>query len=174
MKKRIFLALELPKDVRRKLKKYFNKSLPVRWVNPENLHVTLNFLGEIDDLQLAQVLEIVQTVSGRHPQTEITLEKIIPFKYMIWAQVKNNPELQSLYEDLNQEFTAANIGRRQHQSYRPHINLARANQDTVSIQPEIALSNLRFSAKDVVVFQSILKADGPEYISLDAFALLSK
>ena len=50
-RRRIFIAINLPEDIKRELAAYDQKwsDLPVRWTEKENLHITLEFLGYLTD-----------------------------------------------------------------------------------------------------------------------------
>ena len=69
---RTFIAIDLNDEARRYLHQQIQRlasSLPrVRWVDPETLHLTLAFLGELDDAQLAQAIQAtVETAQTAHP-----------------------------------------------------------------------------------------------------------
>ncbi|HEU5370615.1 MAG TPA: RNA 2',3'-cyclic phosphodiesterase [Ktedonobacterales bacterium] len=71
---RTFIAIDLNDEARRYLHQQIQRlasSLPrVRWVDPETLHLTLAFLGELDDTQLAQATQAtVETAQAAHPFT---------------------------------------------------------------------------------------------------------
>jgi 2'-5' RNA ligase len=172
MKKRIFLGLILPEDVISHLKKYYDHSLPVRWTRPENLHVTLNFLGDVAEERLADAYKICESVCVRHPKFRLTFEKAVSRRYMVWATLKKSGELEKLHNELAAEFMRMGLEQNPGRNFRPHVNLARARgqDDIVSFRPE-ELSHINFLVSHVAVFESILKPEGPTYISLDSFEL---
>ncbi|MEK9181069.1 MAG: RNA 2',3'-cyclic phosphodiesterase [Patescibacteria group bacterium] len=170
--KRIFLAIDLPKDIIDGLKKHPDRFLPVRWTEPSNLHVTMNFLGDLEDMELETALQIVEEVCSRHAPIKIELKSIRPFHSMIWAHTARNPELEKIYRELSDAFSSVGIGQSQRSSFKGHITLARArNAETVANFKPVALSGMNFTATHIVVFESQLETDGPTYISVDAFEL---
>ncbi|MBI4053953.1 MAG: RNA 2',3'-cyclic phosphodiesterase [Candidatus Doudnabacteria bacterium] len=174
MGKRIFLALDVPKTAVVRLKKFYDYRLPVTWTKPENLHVTLLFLGELDELQEAQAHVLCEQVCFRHPPVDIEYDQVEAKKYMIWAAVKPNPPLMALQDDLQRTFAEDEsfLDTNFDQSFRPHTNLARAKQAIAKeIFPARHMSNIAYRATHVVVFESILRPDYPRYLSQDAFEL---
>ena len=61
MRHRIFIAINLPEDIKKKLTDYQAKwlELPCRWTKKENLHITLMFLGYLSDEELLEILKIL-------------------------------------------------------------------------------------------------------------------
>jgi len=112
MKHRIFIAINLPENVRKKLEDYQRKwpELPIRWTKSYNLHVTLVFLGYLSDEEILEVCNVTREVAFQNPQFSINLKKIIygpPQKMpprMIWVEGEKSIELGKLQKDLNNSF----------------------------------------------------------------------
>lgn len=64
MRHRVFIAINLPEDIKQKLSEYEIKwpELPCRWTKKENLHITLAFLGYTTDEELVEVCKITKEV----------------------------------------------------------------------------------------------------------------
>ena len=79
MRHRIFIAINLPEDIKKKLADFQFKwpELPARWTKPENLHITLAFLGYLTDEELPEVIKITKEVAQRHQPFSINLNKIL-------------------------------------------------------------------------------------------------
>ncbi|GAJ24122.1 unnamed protein product, partial [marine sediment metagenome] len=60
---RTFLAVEIPGHIRKKITNFIekekNKGLPIKWVKFENLHITLKFLGEIDENKKQEIIPVI-------------------------------------------------------------------------------------------------------------------
>ncbi|PIQ06660.1 MAG: RNA 2',3'-cyclic phosphodiesterase, partial [Candidatus Nealsonbacteria bacterium CG18_big_fil_WC_8_21_14_2_50_37_10] len=101
MKHRIFIAVNLPEDIKKKLIDYQAKwpELPIRWTKKENLHITLIFIGYTNDEELLEVLKITKEVAQRNNSFSINLNKICygpPKKMpprMIWVEGEKSIEL---------------------------------------------------------------------------------
>src|SRR5262245_66409051 len=75
---RTFIAIDPGKEIRARLvavqQKLARTGAEVKWVEPENLHVTLLFLGEVDERDLPAVCKAVAEGSAEHPAFPITAE----------------------------------------------------------------------------------------------------
>ncbi|MDP3996027.1 MAG: 2'-5' RNA ligase family protein, partial [bacterium] len=78
MKRRIFVAINLPEKVKNKLAEYRDKwpELPVRWTKKENLHITLEFLGYLTDEELIELLQKTKEIASEKESFDIHLNKI--------------------------------------------------------------------------------------------------
>jgi len=79
MPHRIFIAINFPEEIKRELEKFQSQwpELPIRWTKPENLHITLVFLGYLADEELVKVCQITKEVTQRHTPFSINLNKIL-------------------------------------------------------------------------------------------------
>ena len=163
MRRRIFIAINLPADVRKKLASYQSQwpDLPIRWTKQDNLHITLEFLGYVSDEELLKVLnETREMVSGRKAFS-VTLNKICygpPDKMpprMVWVMGEQIGEL----------------------GITPHITLGRIKTwEWRAIEPEERPEvnqeiNLTFDVNSIEVMESQLKRGGPVYTILESCEL---
>src|SRR3989338_7719264 len=76
---RIFIAINLPEDIKRGLSEYQEKwpELPAKWTAKDNLHITLEFLGDLTDEELGNVCKAVGKVTLRHKIFSVNLNKIL-------------------------------------------------------------------------------------------------
>jgi len=179
-KRRIFIAVNLPEDIKRKISDYQRElqQLPARWVKPANLHITLVFLGYISDEELLEVSQITKEVAKKHSSFSVELDKTcyaparkIPPK-MIWLLVKKSERLSRLQKDL-----AENLGTKEERGYSPHITLARIRQwEWRRIEPEERPEiekefSLTFPVFSIEIMESELKKSGAEYTILESIQL---
>ena len=81
---RVFIAIDIGKEVKKALSDLQQqlassadvKKNDVKWVNPENIHLTLKFLGEIEDAKVVEVCDIVKDVASRHRNFELDVESV--------------------------------------------------------------------------------------------------
>jgi len=189
MRHRIFIAINLPEDIKKKLTDYQAKwlELPCRWTKKENLHITLMFLGYLSDEELLEVLRLTREAAQRHESFSINLKKIIygpPKKLpprMVWAEGEKSEELGKLQNDLENSLLASPIKSLESESrpYAPHITLGRIKawefrgiepEERPEINEEI---NLSFEVNSIEVMESQLKRGGPEYTILESCPLKS-
>lgn len=178
--KRVFLALNLPKAIKEELLVFQKKwpRLPIRWVKPENLHLTLLFLGYLDQRQLADVFQKTEEISDSFSPFEISLTKIIygppgqKIPRMVWVNLEKTPELLKLQKTLKEEiFSLPSFQYKQKEKrpFCPHITLGRIKvwqfrqlepEQRPAIEEEISLS---FQVSSLEIMESHLKRTGAEY-----------
>lgn len=187
---RVFIAINLPEDIRKKLAEYQNKwpELPIRWTKPDNIHITLIFLGYITDEELLEVSKITKEVVLRHSPFFVNLSKICygpPKKMpprMIWVEGEKSKEFASLKDDLEKSLLESQKVRfsPEDREFSLHITLGRIrkwewqrieSEERSNIDEEI---NFNFSVDSIEVMESVLKRGGPEYTILESHNLESK
>ena len=176
--KRVFIALELPEDLKEKLhsiKGHF-EDLPAKWVEKENIHLTLFFLGK-QPLEKISLLQKILEQVNLSPHLEIKGENLEwgppgPKKRLLWVRVKKSPELVNLYRSLFSLLQEHSFPLEKRE-FLPHITLARLKSFW---QREYSLENLPvledlwepFSVPPVslTLFESHLTPKGPIYHEL--------
>lgn len=182
---RIFIAINLPEEVKRQLFKYSQKwpELQGKWTAKDNLHITLQFLGNLTDEELGDVCLAVKKVVESHGSFSLSINQIIygpPGKIpprMIWAVGDKSEELAELRKDLEKELLQKVSFIPETRGLAPHITLARLNsfalrhinQDEI---PEINEGlDVLFSVESLEVMESELKKGGPQYTILESHVL---
>ncbi len=187
MKHRIFIAINLPENIKKKLSSFQERwpELPARWVKPENLHITLMFLGYLSDQELLEVLKISKEVASKHQPFSIDLKKIIygpPKKMpprMVWVEGEKTLELGKLQKDLERSLFSTSIKNLKFETrpYTPHITLGRIRlwefrqiepEEKPQIEQDISLS---FRVGSIEIMESRLKRGGAEYTILESYKL---
>lgn len=191
MRKRIFIAINLPEEIKKELERFQIKfsELPVRWVKKENLHITLAFLGYVRDEDLPKIIELTKEVANRHATFSINLIKVcygppkVSLPRMVWAIGEKSQELGNLQNDLKNSLMQLSIPQLEEEEGRafiPHITLARIRKwDFKQIDPEERPQidediNLNFEVKSIEIMESHLKKGGAEYEILQSFPLIQK
>lgn len=183
MKQRLFIAINLPENIKRELVNFQEKwrELPCRWIKKENLHITLVFLGYVSDEGLPNVLKVIKEVSAKQVSFAINLTKICygPQKKparMVWAEGEKSDDLGKLQKDLENVLFSVSIKElkeTENRPYTPHITLGRIRtwefrQIEPEERPEIDEEiNLNFEVNSIEVMESHLKRGGAEYIVLE-------
>jgi 2'-5' RNA ligase len=179
---RAFIAIDLPESIRAELRRRrasFGSVCPeARWTQPEGIHLTLKFLGEISDRQVREVCEGLKKL-GRIEGFTIGLKGFGFFPdarrpRVFWAGVDAPPSLQQLAERV--EEAMARIGfAREERVFRPHLTLARfrvpqaqpALQALLSQQGEQELG--KFKVSEFFLFESKLSPQGAQYRKVERF-----
>jgi 2'-5' RNA ligase len=190
MPRRIFIAINLPEDTKEKLIDFEKNwpQLPIRWVAAENIHLTLLFLGYLNENQLLDTLKTAEKIASLYFSFSLNFEKICygpPDKKpprMVWLKTKKNPELLALQKDLEKNLfylPSFQYKQKENREYSPHITLGRIKQwefrrlepeERPEIDKEISLS---FPVNSVEIMESRLKREGAEYTILTSIKLKS-
>ena len=120
---RLFVGIALPPELKLQLS-LMAAGLPgAKWVDPGNYHLTLRFIGEVDegaaadiDLALAQI---------RAPGFDVTMATVGHFGLrMLWVGIERNPALQHLHEKIESALNRMGY-EPEERRYTPHVTLAR-------------------------------------------------
>ncbi len=176
---RTFIAVEIGKSIADqavRLQEALTKSgAEVRWVVPESMHVTLLFLGEVDDRDLHSICKAVKDVAATEPPFTLEVSGIGAFPNtrrpkIIWAGIREGADaLQRIYAGLEARMLDLGFYRKEERGYTPHITLGRVKgeADSSTLAPELAKratwSGGRVQIEKVNVFSSELERSGPIY-----------
>jgi 2'-5' RNA ligase len=189
MRHRIFIAINFPEDIKKKLTDYQSKwpTLPIRWTRKENLHITLIFLGYLSDEDLLEICKIAKEVASRIPSFSVNLNKIYygpPKKMpprMVWVEGEKSQEFAKLQIDLEKSLMTSEKVRfsPEERAFSPHITLGRIKawefrqiepEERPEVNEEISLN---FEVNSIEIMESQLKRGGPEYTILESCPLKS-
>jgi RNA 2',3'-cyclic 3'-phosphodiesterase len=180
---RLFVALEVPAAVRENLASLLQKlravSPQARWVRPENLHVTLKFIGEVPQTKLAGIHE---ALAGVRSEQLVTLDfsglGFFPNEKhprVFWAGIVASPNLKTLAADIDGATEKLGIPREQ-RPFSPHLTLARFEPPRLSEKLRAAIQENAerdfgslHSGKFHLV-ESKLKPSGAEYTTVESFS----
>ncbi|MCB0355397.1 MAG: NADP-dependent isocitrate dehydrogenase [Bdellovibrionales bacterium] len=177
-RRRLFIAIS-PEEVEvnslvsacKKLKKSADKKqLDIKWVPFKNLHITLAFLGDVNEKDLVPIQQKLQEISLRHTPFTLKMSGLGGFpdatqSRVLWIGVQNKKELQCLRQDLvchlRSYLTDENID-----DYRPHISLARLrNKKNIKdlISPFARQKFGQMRVDKLILFESHLQGHFPVY-----------
>ena len=132
---RTFIALNIPQKERQRIHRAVeplrDADLPVRWVEVDNLHITLKFLGEIRPEKVGGVEAAVSKIAAGTAPFSLGLGDFGAFPTLrrprvIWLGVVPTPELRCLKQDL--EWALADCGfDAETRDFHPHLTLGRAD-----------------------------------------------
>jgi 2'-5' RNA ligase len=174
---RIFTALEIPRDIALSLSMLRGGLPGARWIDPENYHLTLRFIGDVDDVLAHEIASLLDQVDRR--AFELRFDRLTSFGgprpravNASAAPVAPMIELHAELERLMQSMGLEPEGRK----FTPHVTLARL-RDSSSHQVADYLSArgpVRVSAFPVsrfVLFSSRNSVGGGPYVVEAAYPL---
>ena len=154
----------------------------LKWVRPEQMHLTLKFLGEISDEQAAAVSVALASVAAASQAFELTLEWLGMFPpagrvNVLWVGVGDADErLAACQRECESQLEALGF-EREARAFSAHLTLARNNDPRISRQVrdgvrQIGAVNLGTERIDhLTLYQSILGREGPSYRAISRHVL---
>src|SRR5260370_4355246 len=179
---RLFVALEIPSSVRENLADLLTflraVSPQTRWVRPENLHVTLKFIGEVPQENLAG---IESALAGVRTDQPVTLDfRGVGFfpdeehPRVFWAGIEASPNLKILAAGIEQATEKLGTSR-ERRPFSPHLTLARFEPPRLPEKlraaiPEHAARDFgSLRTNQFHLIESKLKPSGAEYTTSESF-----
>jgi len=153
----------------------------VKWVDLENVHITLKFLGEVQDDKIPAVRSKLKFISKMFNEFESLLKGVGIFKdyyhpKVLWFGLRNCNEFERIKNEI--ENSLGDLGFEvDYKKFTPHLTVGRfKDPGSVKELQKLVNSNqdLYFQpipVKELILFESLLKNEGPEYKIIEAFPL---
>lgn len=172
---RCFISIELEPSIKdsindfvqqNNLKEYFSGT---KWVKPDNLHITLAFLGEISVDEVSSIKRMLENIPPKHMPFPVELSGLGFFPSLknpkvFWIGIKEQPELLKLKQNIDKGLDELNISYDK-KPFSPHLTIGRI-KTPLKIRPEI-MGALDFKASFLVTEIHLMKSDllpaGPIY-----------
>ncbi|TRZ96418.1 RNA 2',3'-cyclic phosphodiesterase [bacterium] len=181
---RAFIAIELPCAIRDYLSQIQNKlktsGSDVKWVDPKNIHLTIKFLGGIEDKTIDQITGILEAVSCYRPFFYIRISRLGAFPNInapriIWAGIdKGNNESEEIAKELEKKIVKIGIPK-EDKPFSAHLTIGRSRSAfnrgnlakmIITLQEEIMQEKIEFCVNKLTLFKSTLTPAGPIYTVL--------
>jgi RNA 2',3'-cyclic 3'-phosphodiesterase len=166
---RLFAAIEIPEPIRDQLPMPDGQIPGCNWVEDENLHITLRFLGDVDNAQAQTIDEVLETI--RASAFPLALHGLDTFggrnPHALYAGVRPSPALLHLYQKIDTALTRTGFPN-DRAKYVPHVTLARlrsAPDDKIAafIQAHNLFDCDPFEVTEFHLYSSVLHAGGSVY-----------
>jgi len=183
---RAFVAINVPKKQRDRIHRAARllreQDYPVRWVEPDRLHLTLKFLGQVRKETLSAVEAVLGRIAGSTGPFTMGFAGFGAFPTLrrprvLWVGVDPSPALRCLKQDL--EWTLSELGfERETRAFHPHLTLGRTTSDAGpgafrgldGLAAGIAFKG-EVKVWKVDLMESSLSSSGPRYEILSSFPL---
>jgi 2'-5' RNA ligase len=179
---RTFIAVDPGKPIRDRLvalqDNLSRAGSQLKWVEPENLHVTLLFLGEVDDREEPDVCRAVTGCCAAVDAFVMTVGSVGCFgnprrPRTVWAGLtEGGPEMVALHDALESPLLELGCYRREDRPFAPHITLGRVKGERADERLAAALPKYAqwqsgsVEVEEVLVMSSELRPEGPVYTAL--------
>ena len=174
---RLFTGLEIPEEIGHSLSSLRGGLPGARWIDPENYHVTLRFIGDIDGMAANEIASLLPKI--KRAPFEVKLQGLSSFggkkpRAVVASVSPCRPlmELQAELERMMQRVGLDPEGRK----FTPHVTLARlrdaSNQDVADyLSVRGYFPSRTFTVDRFVLFSSRASVGGGPYIVEDEYAL---
>lgn len=177
---RAFIAIELEKKIKESLSKIQDElkkpDEDIKWVNPNNIHLTLKFLGEVEEQTAPKIIRQLNEATGAAKPFTIEIKNIGGFPNLksprvIWAGVeKGKEELIQLAATIEDALVSLKFPK-ENRAFSTHFTLGRVKhiKDTQGFQrkvEQIQCPPLTQEIKSLILFKSTLTPKGPIYEKL--------
>jgi RNA 2',3'-cyclic 3'-phosphodiesterase len=182
---RSFIAVKISFDQKEQISElirdFKRTDVQVKWVNPENLHVTLKFLGEVDERALPNIFDALQKSLTNDRSFQFNLESVGCFPNMkrprvIWVGIDHGADkLNMLAKKVDGIMTEFSF-EREKRGFSAHLTIGRVKDSRGMEELTSQFKQIKFQTgscviDEVIFFQSILKREGPTYIPHKRFKL---
>ncbi len=153
---RCFIAIELPEAVKSTLsgiEEDLKKSkADVRWVKPDNIHLTLKFFGNIEEKKTEKIIEIMENICNQYAPFTIEIKGMGTFPNIksprvLWVGIEGNDTLKTLQKEIENKMESIGF-EREDRAFTAHLTLGRFRS---SIEKEGLLKAVKLHEKDTFV-----------------------
>ena len=183
---RVFVAINLPEQVKEKLISFRKdyEFLPCKWVEKENLHITVLFLGNLDDNQLFQTIRTTKQALKNYHSFLVEIDRVcygpkgkFPPR-MLWAEISKNKEFLKIRDELRGKLFSLPEYQYKTMDFKkglPHITIARIKSfkfRNLESKPEIDIPlNIKLEVNSIEVMESEFSKKGSKYTILESIKL---
>jgi RNA 2',3'-cyclic 3'-phosphodiesterase len=193
---RLFIALDIDNAIRERISRFAEDvkgfAPDARWVKPESLHVTLEFIGEQPEEVVTQIQSTLKSVDGNATKIHFNGYGFFPTAKaarVFWIGIEAGPSLAALVASVDEKMATLGIPK-ENRAFSPHLTLARGtggsgsprwrkedgpNRTFQRLQEKLAaLPSPDFgtmTAREFFLYQSQLSPKGSQYSKLARFNL---
>ncbi|MEJ0021104.1 MAG: RNA 2',3'-cyclic phosphodiesterase [Candidatus Doudnabacteria bacterium] len=169
---RIFTAIPLPRQTKDSISEMLRGRLPIPYINTTDLHITLNFFGELSDAQVEKVKNDFSRFTSDQNGFQIEFDSIKKINHQLHLAVKPSKELMELQTKMEKEYVSVGFTF-QDRAFYPHVKLGNLHMDNVMNRqrkmenfPNQELSKVNFRAVEIALYESKLLLHHPKHILL--------
>ncbi|MBO8136696.1 MAG: RNA 2',3'-cyclic phosphodiesterase [Desulfotomaculum sp.] len=186
---RLFIAINLPSALKMKLKELQQQlagcNCWVKWVKPENFHLTIKFLGETDIKKILAINSRLQKICQNVGTFQLKFTKLGTFPKanlpkVLWVGVEGNIDvLRNLNQQVEEEMQSIGFSRDKRR-FSPHLTLGRVKNshnchellEKLSVLNKEGINFGTVEVKSMELMRSVLKKDGPVYSVVEQFRFM--
>lgn len=178
---RLFVAVDIPGELRNAIESEVVEPLRgrvegARWTRPEGRHLTLKFLGNVDDDRVGAIAEALRIAADGHVPFDASFGDLGGFPTsgrprVLWIGVDRGAEQMSALAGAVESALEPLGFEPEGRPFRGHLTLARFPQPRRIDVPEVPVRLRAFPVREITLFQSRLHPKGARYMPLEHFPL---
>jgi RNA 2',3'-cyclic 3'-phosphodiesterase len=171
---RTFIAIDLPEEIKKEIVK-IQKQIPDfkgKLTEFENLHLTLKFLGEVNDEELKKIREALNKIKIDSFEAEINFIGIFSEQFIriVWLGISNCGRLQEQIDEALKEMF------RKEDRFMGHLTIARVKsvknkKEFLKELKQMKIPKMNFKVKDFYLKKSVLTEEKPAYENIEIYNL---
>lgn len=186
--KRLFTALKIIPDTGftgkyRELRQSLRHE-QIKWVEEHNIHITLKFFGDTEEQRIPAIGGVLRSISSSSPPVVLRLSGLGIFgsayaPRVVWTGIEPYEEVAKLMKQVHEGLRPAGF-EPDRQNLVPHLTLGRVKflKDKIlfsrAIEQFKSISSLPITVGEIILYESILRREGPTYIALEKFPFEKK
>ncbi|MFB6181865.1 MAG: RNA 2',3'-cyclic phosphodiesterase [Candidatus Magasanikbacteria bacterium] len=180
---RTFISLPVAEEVKTKVKnaqkqiQANNKGPDIKWTKPEQMHVTLKFIGDIDQDDIGDLSQIIEKASGSIRPFELSYFKLDVFPHpdnpsVIIDKLKESSGRESFELEKNLRAYLKKYGFQfDKKKWIPHVTLGRVKEDNADIRFPNTNQEFSWEVNEIHLKKSELSQQGPGYTTIESFKI---
>ena len=159
---RLFVGIEFPPELKLRLEQLCTGVPGARWVDPGNFHLTIRFIGEIDEGLAADVDAALARVEARRFALQLAGTGVFGGNkpHALWVGVERHPDLVRLRDKIEQALIRTGLAPEQRR-FAPHVTLARLRDPVLDALGHFLATHAQFRAAPLPVKHFSLIASFP-------------
>lgn len=192
---RVFIAINLPDNVKKALSgvisafRQANQGQPIKWVESDLLHITMHFLGELEEADVKRVEEILTQTVLKYPKVKLKLENLGGFPNLVTPKIifvkakeLSGVQIAKMQNEISRKLIINNF-QIEDRNWVPHITIGRVKGDLtreigekgraggIRGYQEVVVEPIEWEVESVDLMESVLGPNGPTYKVLRKFDL---
>lgn len=181
---RAFLAMEVPEELKLKIynviKEFKKTDARIKYVELENLHLTLKFFGDIETDGIEKLSEKISSVVSEFDEFKISIKGCGAFPNtnrikVVWLGIENDENVRKLHDELDKEFVK--LGFDKDRKFSTHLTIGRMKSAKGKDRVKSAIEQFsdveigEMNVDRIVLKKSTLTPQGPIYEDLKVFEM---
>ena len=175
---RLFVAIDIPERIKDDITATYTAMPGTRWMDEENIHLTLRFIGEVAGDIAGRIASVLRSVSGGTFTLRVSNVGFFPLRKeprILWLGLTESQDLLHLQSRIERSLTSVGI-EHEERKFHPHITVARLSGTPVNKVAEyVALNSLfkteSFSISSFHLYSSFLREKGAIHQKIETYSL---